>query len=94
LGEDYILFLKIPCSNFGTLQFAELSFLCRPILVLPSADMQVVECELTEAEQDFYQALYKKSKVTADPSIETSSDAASSETSSIYLCCNVNKCLN
>jgi SNF2 family DNA or RNA helicase len=56
--------------------------------------MQVVECELTEAEQDFYQALYKKSKVTADPNIETSSDAASSETSSIYLCCNVNKCLN
>ncbi|CAK9866134.1 unnamed protein product [Sphagnum jensenii] len=42
----------------------------RPILVLPSADMQVVECELTEAEQDFYQALYKKSKVKFDKFVE------------------------
>jgi SNF2 family DNA or RNA helicase len=32
--------------------------------------MQVVECELTEAEQDFYQALYKKSKVKFDKFVE------------------------
>jgi hypothetical protein len=31
--------------------------------VLPPADVQVVHCELTEAEKDFYGALYKKSKV-------------------------------
>lgn len=36
---------------------------CRPILVLPPADIQVVYCNLTEAENDFYKALFKKSKV-------------------------------
>lgn len=36
---------------------------CRPILVLPPADIQVVYCNLTEAENDFYEALFKKSKV-------------------------------
>lgn len=35
----------------------------RPILVLPPAEIQVVYCELTEAEQDFYEALFKRSKV-------------------------------
>lgn len=38
-------------------------FVCRPILVLPPADIQVVYCNLTEAEKDFYEALFKKSKV-------------------------------
>ncbi|XP_024376643.1 DNA repair protein RAD5A isoform X1 [Physcomitrium patens] len=42
----------------------------RPILVLPSVDMQVVECEFTEAEQDFYTALYKKSKTKFDQFVE------------------------
>lgn len=36
---------------------------CRPILVLPPADVQVIYCNLTEAENDFYEALFKKSKV-------------------------------
>lgn len=36
---------------------------CRPILVLPPADIQVTYCELTEVERDFYDALYKRSKV-------------------------------
>lgn len=35
----------------------------RPILVLPPADIQVIYCELTEAEKDFYEALFKRSKV-------------------------------
>ncbi|VFQ82783.1 unnamed protein product [Cuscuta campestris] len=35
----------------------------RPILVLPPADVQVIYCELTEAEKDFYEALFKRSKV-------------------------------
>lgn len=38
----------------------------RPILVLPPANVQVIYCELTEAERDFYEALYKKSKVKFD----------------------------
>ncbi|KAF7837509.1 DNA repair protein RAD5B [Senna tora] len=38
----------------------------RPILVLPPADIQVIECEQSEAEQDFYNALYKRSKVQFD----------------------------
>ncbi|KAG0595364.1 hypothetical protein M758_UG160800 [Ceratodon purpureus] len=42
----------------------------RPILVLPAADMQVVECHFTEAEQDFYTALYKKSKTKFDQFVE------------------------
>ncbi|XP_068645752.1 DNA repair protein RAD5B [Aristolochia californica] len=35
----------------------------RPILVLPPADIQIIECEQSEAERDFYEALFKKSKV-------------------------------
>ena len=38
-------------------------FVCRPILVLPPADIQVIYCELTESEKDFYEALFKRSKV-------------------------------
>lgn len=39
-------------------------FVCyRPILVLPPADIQVIYCELSEAEKDFYDALFKRSKV-------------------------------
>ncbi|KAJ8446099.1 hypothetical protein Cgig2_017601 [Carnegiea gigantea] len=34
-----------------------------PILVLPPANVQVIYCELTEAEKDFYEALFKKSKM-------------------------------
>nr|GMD43381.1 DNA repair protein RAD5B [Ipomoea batatas] len=33
----------------------------RPILVLPPTDIQVIECEQSEAEHSFYDALYKKS---------------------------------
>lgn len=42
----------------------------RPIIVLPPADVQVVHCELTETEKDFYGALYKKSKVKFDQFVE------------------------
>ncbi|XP_024185832.1 DNA repair protein RAD5A isoform X2 [Rosa chinensis] len=42
----------------------------RPILVLPPADIQVVYCELTEAEKDFYEALFKRSKVKFDQFVE------------------------
>lgn len=42
----------------------------RPILVLPPADIQVVYCNLTEAENDFYEALFKKSKVKFDEFVE------------------------
>ncbi|KAL1544086.1 DNA repair protein rad5a [Salvia divinorum] len=42
----------------------------RPILVLPPADIQVVYCNLTEAEKDFYEALFKKSKVKFDQFVE------------------------
>ncbi|XP_019181192.1 PREDICTED: putative SWI/SNF-related matrix-associated actin-dependent regulator of chromatin subfamily A member 3-like 3 isoform X3 [Ipomoea nil] len=38
----------------------------RPILVLPPTDIQVIECEQSEAERDFYDALYQKSKVQFD----------------------------
>ncbi|KAL0414353.1 UNVERIFIED_CONTAM: DNA repair protein B [Sesamum radiatum] len=38
----------------------------RPILVLPPTDIQVVECEQSEAEHDFYGALFKRSKVQFD----------------------------
>ncbi|KAM0938919.1 putative DNA helicase chromatin remodeling SNF2 family [Dioscorea sansibarensis] len=37
-----------------------------PILVLPPVNVQVVECEQSEAERDFYDALFKKSKVRFD----------------------------
>ncbi|KAJ1701896.1 hypothetical protein LUZ63_001675 [Rhynchospora breviuscula] len=38
----------------------------RPILVLPPVDVQVVECEPSEAERDFYQALFRRSQVKFD----------------------------
>ncbi|KAJ6365476.1 hypothetical protein OIU76_030284 [Salix suchowensis] len=42
----------------------------RPILVLPPADVQVIYCQLTETEKDFYEALFKKSKVKFDQFVE------------------------
>lgn len=51
--DDFLHFLNL---------FLPFSFL-RPILVLPPADVQVIYCELTEAERDFYEALFKRSKV-------------------------------
>ncbi|KAG2674516.1 hypothetical protein I3843_13G125200 [Carya illinoinensis] len=42
----------------------------RPILVLPPADIQVVYCELNETEKDFYEALFKRSKVKFDQFVE------------------------
>ncbi|KAJ7559086.1 hypothetical protein O6H91_04G069500 [Diphasiastrum complanatum] len=42
----------------------------RPILVLPPAETQVIECELSEAERDFYNALFHKSKVKFDKFVE------------------------
>ncbi|KHG20975.1 hypothetical protein F383_03752 [Gossypium arboreum] len=41
-----------------------------PILVLPPADVQVIYCELSEAEKDFYEALFKRSKVKFDQFVE------------------------
>ncbi|XP_052208103.1 DNA repair protein RAD5B [Diospyros lotus] len=38
----------------------------RPILLLPPTDVQVIECEQSEAEHDFYNALFKRSKVQFD----------------------------
>ncbi|KAG8370367.1 hypothetical protein BUALT_Bualt14G0109700 [Buddleja alternifolia] len=38
----------------------------RPILVLPPTDIQVIHCEQSEAEHDFYDALFKRSKVRFD----------------------------
>ncbi|XP_057771357.1 LOW QUALITY PROTEIN: DNA repair protein RAD5B [Salvia miltiorrhiza] len=38
----------------------------RPILVLPPTDVKVIECEQSEAEQDFYDALFRRSKVQFD----------------------------
>lgn len=45
---------------FGNRYF---SVSCRPIIVLPPMDVQVIYCEHTEAEKDFYEALFKRSKV-------------------------------
>uniref|UniRef100_A0A7N0UMJ6 DNA/RNA helicase protein n=1 Tax=Kalanchoe fedtschenkoi TaxID=63787 RepID=A0A7N0UMJ6_KALFE len=42
----------------------------RPILDLPPIDTQVIYCELTATEKDFYQALYNKSKVKFDQFVE------------------------
>ncbi|CAA6663709.1 unnamed protein product [Spirodela intermedia] len=42
----------------------------RPILVLPPANVEVVYCEFTEAEKDFYDALFKRSKVKFDQYVE------------------------
>ncbi|GFZ14244.1 helicase protein with RING/U-box domain-containing protein [Actinidia rufa] len=38
----------------------------RPILELPPTDIQVIQCEQSEAEHDFYGALFKRSKVQFD----------------------------
>ncbi|XVF28647.1 hypothetical protein REPUB_Repub15cG0048100 [Reevesia pubescens] len=38
----------------------------RPILVLPPTDIKIIECEQSEAERDFYDALFKRSKVQFD----------------------------
>ncbi|KAK7243060.1 hypothetical protein RIF29_37844 [Crotalaria pallida] len=35
----------------------------RPILVLPPTDIQLIECEQSESERDFYDALFSRSKV-------------------------------
>ncbi|KAJ1270251.1 hypothetical protein BS78_06G039700 [Paspalum vaginatum] len=37
-----------------------------PILVLPPAHIEVVECEQSESERDFYEALFRRSKVQFD----------------------------
>ncbi|XP_045804293.1 DNA repair protein RAD5A-like isoform X1 [Trifolium pratense] len=42
----------------------------KPILVLPPADMQIIYCDPTEAEKDFYEALFKRSKVKFDKFVE------------------------
>lgn len=42
----------------------------RPIIVLPPADIQIIYCELTEAEKDFYDALFRRSKVKFDQFVE------------------------
>ncbi|CAL9782642.1 unnamed protein product [Musa acuminata subsp. burmannicoides] len=38
----------------------------KPILVLPPANFRTVECEQSEAERDFYEALFERSKVRFD----------------------------
>ncbi|KAL4191403.1 hypothetical protein AMTRI_Chr07g29730 [Amborella trichopoda] len=38
----------------------------RPILFLPPVEIETVECEQSEAERDFYEALFKRSKVQFD----------------------------
>ncbi|GJN36863.1 hypothetical protein PR202_gb25762 [Eleusine coracana subsp. coracana] len=38
----------------------------KPILVLPPAHVEVVECEQSEDERDFYEALFRRSKVQFD----------------------------
>ncbi|XP_059650897.1 DNA repair protein RAD5B [Cornus florida] len=38
----------------------------RPILFLPPTDIQVIECKQSEAERDFYDALFRRSKVQFD----------------------------
>lgn len=40
-----------------------LFFCFSPILVLPPARIEVVECEQTDHERDFYEALFRRSKV-------------------------------
>lgn len=36
----------------------------RPILILPPTDIQMIECEQSESERDFYNALFERSKVS------------------------------
>ncbi|KAH1190232.1 DNA repair protein RAD5B [Glycine max] len=38
----------------------------RPILFLPPIDFQLIECEQSESERDFYEALFERSKVQFD----------------------------
>ncbi|ONK56914.1 uncharacterized protein A4U43_C10F14580 [Asparagus officinalis] len=38
----------------------------RPIIVLPPARVEIIYCEMTAAEKDFYDALFKRSKVKFD----------------------------
>ena len=47
---------------FGT--WLTCMLLCRPILNLPPANIEVKYCDLSEAEKDFYEALFRRSKVT------------------------------
>ncbi|KAJ4817502.1 hypothetical protein LUZ62_030068 [Rhynchospora pubera] len=42
----------------------------RPILDLPPANTEVIYCELSEAEKDFYEALFHRSKVKFDQFVE------------------------
>ncbi|CAM0948087.1 unnamed protein product [Alopecurus aequalis] len=42
----------------------------RPILTLPPANIEVKYCELSESERDFYEALFKRSKVKFDQFVE------------------------
>lgn len=42
----------------------------RPILVLPPATVEVLYCEMSAAEKDFYEALFRRSKVKFDQFVE------------------------
>ncbi|KAL5212909.1 hypothetical protein ABZP36_023756 [Zizania latifolia] len=42
----------------------------RPILILPPANIEVKYCDLSEAEKDFYDALFRRSKVKFDQFVE------------------------
>ncbi|XP_062219185.1 DNA repair protein RAD5A isoform X4 [Phragmites australis] len=42
----------------------------RPIVTLPPANIEVKYCDLSEAEKDFYEALFRKSKVKFDQFVE------------------------
>ncbi|GJN21194.1 hypothetical protein PR202_gb08651 [Eleusine coracana subsp. coracana] len=42
----------------------------RPILTLPPANIEVKYCDLSEAEKDFYEALFQRSKVKFDQFVE------------------------
>ncbi|XP_010912213.1 DNA repair protein RAD5A isoform X2 [Elaeis guineensis] len=42
----------------------------RPILVLPPANVEVHYCEMSAAEKDFYEALFRRSKVKFDQFVE------------------------
>jgi DNA repair protein RAD5 len=42
----------------------------RPILILPPANIEVKYCDLSETEKDFYDALFRRSKVKFDQFVE------------------------
>lgn len=42
----------------------------RPILILPPVNIEVNYCDLSEAEKDFYEALFRRSKVKFDQFVE------------------------